>query len=166
MNLPRLYKSPDGDLFYNFQWLEWVDGNTIDTSAWTADSGLTAANGAIRQGTFSANGAALAGARSVAVDGLSISLGEKYQVQFAGHSRVYTLTDTIAAGGSTLRITPPLEHDVADDEVIRFAFTVVQLSGGVLGKEYEITNAVAASGVGSESYKAVVEITPNGLKTQ
>ncbi len=34
-------KDPDSRLNYTFKWANWLDGDTISTSSWSADSGIT-----------------------------------------------------------------------------------------------------------------------------
>lgn len=37
----RFTKDPDAVLDYGFDWTSWLDGDTISTSAWSADAGIT-----------------------------------------------------------------------------------------------------------------------------
>jgi hypothetical protein len=86
-------------------------------------------------GTALANGAASAGASSVAIDGLTISItgiikrGDFFK--FSGHSKVYQADNDINSNGSgqaTLTFFPPLLAAVADNEPLTSSsvpFTVI-----------------------------------------
>jgi hypothetical protein len=39
-------KSPDGDLDYPIDWAAWLNGDTIATSTWVAETGITIGTGA------------------------------------------------------------------------------------------------------------------------
>lgn len=41
MATTRYTKDPDSTLDYQIDWATWLDGDTITTSSWAADSGLT-----------------------------------------------------------------------------------------------------------------------------
>lgn len=90
---------------------------------------LTLPSGIFPRGTWGgtplANGAAAAGASSVAVDGLTISItgiGKRGDfIKFANHSKVYQLTADVNSNGSgqtTLSIMPNLVAAVADNEAL------------------------------------------------
>lgn len=40
-NTNIFYKDPDSTLDYKIDWEDWLNGDTISTSSWTAQTGLT-----------------------------------------------------------------------------------------------------------------------------
>lgn len=42
--MARYIKDPSAVLDYGFDWTDWLDGDTIATSTWTAPTGLTVAS--------------------------------------------------------------------------------------------------------------------------
>lgn len=41
MTIQEFTKSPDGVLDYQIDWEDWLNGDTISTSTWTVQSGIT-----------------------------------------------------------------------------------------------------------------------------
>ena len=39
--MQRFLKDPDAELDYRLDWSAWLDGDTISTSTWSADTGIT-----------------------------------------------------------------------------------------------------------------------------
>lgn len=69
-------------------------------------------------GTVLAAGGAAIGDTDIDVDGITGTLKAGDVIKFAGHSKVYMITDdvTAAAGAATVSVQPPLISAVADDE--------------------------------------------------
>lgn len=68
-------------------------------------------------GTLLVNGGDSAGDSSIACDGLTGTLKAGDFIKFAGHDKVYTLTDDAT---TSLAIEPPLMSAVADNEVVTY----------------------------------------------
>jgi len=70
-------------------------------------------------GTMSANGAAVAGVTTVAIDGITGTIKAGDFIKFSGHDKVYMVTAE-RDGAGDMTIEPQLREAVADDEPITY----------------------------------------------
>lgn len=91
---------------------------------WVADDHVTNHTAGVPGGTPLVNGAAAAGATSIAIDGLTNTTGQYVQgdvITFASHSQTYVVTATVTANGSgqvTVVIDPPLKAAITDNSAV------------------------------------------------